>query len=384
MLTTSYPRHADDAAGAFVRGMARALVARGHTVEVLAPAARVGSPPRDEGIDVRWVSYAPRALRRTFYGAGAPDNVRDPRAWPGLVSFPLGLALEARRRVRGWDAIVSHWALPCALVAGLVRGARPHLAVLHSADVHLLRRLPLSARWIERVGDSADALLFASGALRDEALAALPPLPRARLAGRAHASAMGVPDPPEVRPRRALRKERGLSRFTVLSLGRLVPIKGVAHLLEATRDLDADVLIAGDGPLRGELERAAGERARFLGAVGPLEKAELMRAADAIVLPSIELPSGRSEGTPTTALEAARAGLPVVASRTGGLPEVFEHERSALLVPPGDASALRDALARLAADRNLRRRLARNGKRVGERYAWPALAPRIEALLRQG
>lgn len=385
MLTTSYPRHADDVAGAFVRGMARALVARGHEIEVLAPAPGEGAPPRDEGIDVRWISHGPRVFRRTFYGAGVPDNVHDPRTWPGLVTFPAALAVEARSRVASWDAVVSHWALPCALAAGLVRGVRPHLAVLHSGDVHLLHRLPFRARWIELVGASADELLFASNALREKLLGALPPLPRARLAGRSHAFAMGIDPAPETRARRTLRKELGLARFTVLTLGRLVPVKGIEHAIEATRELpEVDLRIAGEGPCRPALERAAHARVRFLGNVTGVAKAELLRAADALLVPSVELASGRTEGTPTAALEAARAGLPIVASASGGLAEVFEHERSALLVRPGDPVALRDAIARLAEDRVLRRRLSRGGRTVGRHHEWPVLAPRIEALLVQG
>lgn len=382
MLTTSYPRDERDASGFFVRGMARALVSRGHEIEILAPAPRtpIGAPS-EKNIDVHWVDYAPPSLRRTFYGAGVPDNVRDPRAWPGLASFPIALARAARDRVRDWDAIVSHWALPCALVAGAVRAGRPHLAVLHSADVHLLRRLPPRRRWVRALASSADELLFASNALRKSLLDVLAPGPRARLAGRSHASAMGIEELPQTRPRRTLRRAHGLDAFTVLSLGRLVPIKGVEHAIEATHGLEnVQLVVAGDGPSRSELEAHA-SRARFVGPRFGVEKAELLRAADVFVVPSIELPSGRTEGTPTAALEAALAGRPIIASRVAGLAEVFEHERSALLVPPGDSRALRSAILRLQEDAALRRRLGRAAKTVGKRYLWSALAPRLEELV---
>ena len=381
MLTTSYPRHAEDVAGVFVRSMARALVARGHSFEVLAPMPEAGgAPPSEPGIDVRWVDYAPTALRRTFYGAGVPDNLRDPLAWPGLVGFPAALYRAASQRVGGWDAIISHWALPSALVAGRVREKRPHLAVLHSADVFLLSRMPFASRWIERVGASAGALLFASSSHRSTFLDALPALKRANLAGRCHASAMGIDDLPETRARRTLRKALGISGFTALSLGRLVPIKGLEHLIDAVDGLrDVDLIVAGDGPTRAELE--ARGRARFVGTVTGPDKAELLRAADVFVVPSLELPSGRTEGTPTAALEAALAGRPIIASETAGLAEVFEDGRSALLVRPGDPFALRRAIARTRDDPALRRRLGRAARTVGRRYLWTELAPHIEALL---
>ncbi len=385
VLTTGYPRFDGDAAGIFVRGMARALAARGHTLEVLAPAPEAPTPPiADPSIEVVPIAYAPSVFRKTFYGAGVPDNARRPIAWPGLASFPVTLLREASRRASGWNAIVSHWALPSALIGGAVRGDRPHLAVLHSADVHLLSRLPGRRRWVGAVAGAATELLFASAAHRRTFLEALPPARRAAVAGRAHASAMGIDPLPATDGRRALRRALGLERFTVLFLGRLVPIKGLRHAIDALRDLpDVQLVVAGDGPLRAELERAG--VGHFVGAVDAARKAALLRACDALVLPSAPLPSGRTEGTPTVALEAASAGLPIVASAVGGLPELFADERSALLVPPGDARAIREAILRLRSDRNLRRRLGRAASTIARRHAWAALAPRIEALLsRQG
>ncbi|MCZ7679548.1 MAG: glycosyltransferase [Sandaracinaceae bacterium] len=83
--------------------------------------------------------------------------------------------------------------------------------------------------------------------------------------------------------------------------------------------------------------------ARFFGVVTGARKAALLAAADAFVLPSMRERSGRTEGMPTAALEAAAAGVPMVASAVGGVAEVFGHEQSALLVEPGDARALRAA-----------------------------------------
>lgn len=385
VLTTSYPHREDPVAGTFVRGMALALRDRGHTLEVLAPAPRQGAPLRDEGVETRHVRYAPRALARTFYGAGVPDNVRrDPRSWPGLATLPSRLWIEAHRRREGWDAIVSHWALPSALIAGAVRGPRPHLAVLHSADVHVMRRMPARRAWARLVGQCASELLFASNALREELLSWLAPVERADLARRCHACAMGIePTPGSSVPRRALRERWALRGFTVLFLGRLVPIKGLARAIDAIAGTPIELVVAGDGPERAALSALAssrGARVRFVGVRTGADKAALLAACDAFIAPSLELPSGRTEGTPTAVLEAADAGLSIVASPTGGVLEVLEHERSALLVPP-TPSLLRAALLRLAEDRPLRRRLARGARAVGARYRWPALAPRIEELL---
>jgi glycosyltransferase involved in cell wall biosynthesis len=87
-----------------------------------------------------------------------------------------------------------------------------------------------------------------------------------------------------------------------------------------------------------------------------------MRAAHVLVQPSIVDRQGRREGIPVTLMEAMASGLPVVASRLSGLPELIEDGRSGLLVPPGDARALADALARLCAEPELRAALGRGAR----------------------
>ncbi|MFK7989229.1 MAG: glycosyltransferase family 4 protein [Sandaracinaceae bacterium] len=381
VLTTSYPHSGDPIAGVFVRGMTRALVSRGHRAEVLAPRPSGDTQPVDDaGIQTRWIDYAPSRLRRTFYGAGVPDNVRrDPRAWPGLLSFPPAMAHTAHARSRGWDAVISHWALPNGAVAGAVRASMPHLMVLHSADVHLLRRLPGRALLLRQLARGATEMLFASDALRRDALSWLKPVARADLSRRCHACAMGIDPPEPTASRSALRKKWNLTGPTLLTVGRLVPIKGVRHAIDAARTLGVELLVVGDGPERAELERrASGARVRFLGARTGQDKAELLAAADVFLAPSRELSSGRTEGTPTAVLEAAAAGLPIVASPTGGLTEVFEDGASACLVSP---LAIATSVRTLLEDPKATRKMIRRSRRVGLAYRWEALAPRIEQLL---
>lgn len=389
LVTTSFPRFDGDIAGSFVLGFARALAERGHEVHVLAPepAHRHGSG-QWPGIRVEHVPYVrPRALSRTFYGAGVPDNLRrDPLAWVGLATFPVALWRRAARSLAPCDAIASHWALPSALVAGAVRGERPHLAVLHSADVHALCTLPMGPALARRVARGATALLFVSTDHRDRFLSLLPPVARAHVASRCHVSPMGI-DAPSSSPggKREARRRLGLGRFTVLSMGRLVPIKGLDRAVEAVAGRgDRELVIAGEGPEREALARLATQRnarVRFVGTASGDRKRDLLRAADAFVLPSIRTRSGRTEGLPTALLEAMAAGLPVVATGVGGIGRVVRDGRNGLLVPPGDGAALAAALDRLAANPSLRRRIGRAARTAAKRYAWPELAPHLEALL---
>jgi glycosyltransferase involved in cell wall biosynthesis len=151
----------------------------------------------------------------------------------------------------------------------------------------------------------------------------------------------------------------------VLYAGRLEEVKGLRPLLAAFAQVrpPGRLVIAGDGPLRAEVEEAAARdpRIRYAGRLTqPEVQAELARAA-ALILPSLW-----EENCPMIVLEARAAGTPVVCSPTGGLPELVEDEADGLLVDPRAAEALGAALERLLTDPALRKRMAARGR---ERFA---------------
>jgi colanic acid/amylovoran biosynthesis glycosyltransferase len=150
----------------------------------------------------------------------------------------------------------------------------------------------------------------------------------------------------------------------VLCVGRLVPEKGQAVLLEAAARLvddgiDVEVVLAGDGPSRPALEAAAaplGRRVRFLGGVGQDEIVDLYRSTDVFCLPSF------AEGVPVVLMEAMACERPVVTTRIAGIPELVDDGVSGLVLAPGRADLLADALAALAKDPEERARLGRAGR----------------------
>jgi len=160
-------------------------------------------------------------------------------------------------------------------------------------------------------------------------------------------------------------------RPTLLFVGRLVGYKGVEILLRALPGLDADLVVVGDGPRRSSLESLARElgvsaRVRFLGEVAPDELLAWYHACDVFVLPSVS----RQEAFGMVQLEAMLCGRPVVSTNVGtGVSWVNQHERTGLVVRPGDSTGLREALARLIADPGLRRRLGAEARtRVLEHF----------------
>jgi len=153
---------------------------------------------------------------------------------------------------------------------------------------------------------------------------------------------------------------RSSGPFTILCVASLERHKGHTHLLEACADLRASgvdfrCLLAGDGPDRPMLEWMASKlgiasNVQFLGRQPSPRIVELLRHADVVTLQSVMMPNGMSEGIPVSLMEALSCARPVIASELRGIPELVEHERTGLLVPPGDSRGLAAALRRVHDD----------------------------------
>jgi colanic acid/amylovoran biosynthesis glycosyltransferase len=172
----------------------------------------------------------------------------------------------------------------------------------------------------------------------------------------------------------------------LLAVGRLVAVKGHGVLIEAVARLaaegvDAIATIVGDGPRRAALEALARElgvagRVRFAGRVGQDDIRRFYAEADVFCLPSF------AEGVPVVLMEAMAAGVPVVASRISGIPELVDDGVTGVLVPPGRPDRLAGAVRALAADPAGRERLAAAGReRIEAEFEVRASARILHGLL---
>ncbi len=354
VLTTSYPRFPDDGAGGFVRERVRALIAEGHAFEVLAAGGREGARA-DDGMVTRIGAGG------LFYEGGAPEALEAPELVSRMLAlgqatrFSLAMLRHLARRGRHWDAVESHWLVPCGVLACAALPGMPHRAHVHGGDVFLLARLP----WGDSLGRvlcrHRPTLVFASASLRERFSALLGSSPETF-----GARCLTEPAPFDAsvfRRRgeedgRRLHVAPGLRAPAVLAAGRLVPIKGfdvlVAALGRIPRTTRPALVIAGEGPERARLARQAieaGVDLRLPGFLGQSVLAECMRAADVFVHPCRTLASGRREGMPLVVREALACGLPTIASASGGLCEMRGTEGLAL-VDAENAAALAVAIAR--------------------------------------
>lgn len=145
---------------------------------------------------------------------------------------------------------------------------------------------------------------------------------------------------------------------------------------------EARLVVAGAGPERAALERLVGElgvgqAVTFTGRVDNEGMAALYQTAD------VMLTSSLADNMPISILEAMASGVPVVSTRVGGVPYMVEDEKTALLVPPGDDTAMAAALLRILTDAELAARLAAAGLREAQGYAWPRVRDRLLQVYRQ-
>jgi glycosyltransferase involved in cell wall biosynthesis len=288
-----------------------------------------------EGLRLKLLGSAPRLLRRLR--AERPALVHAHFATDGLLALPLSEALGVPlvTTLHGFDVSRSR--------AALLRSGRPGW----------MRYALLGRRLRER----GSLFVAVSDAIRRRALGQGFPPERTVLLyngvdlGRFQA---GTPEP-------------GL----ILHVGRLVEKKGTSLLLRAFAEVarrrpEARLVVIGDGPLRARLEREAGERVEFAGALPPDEVARRMGRAWLLAAPSVTAPDGDSEGLPTVVCEAAAASLPVVASDHSGLPEAVVDGETGFLVREGDVAALAGRLETLLASADLRARMAGAARRLAE------------------
>lgn len=294
--------------------------------------------------------------------------------------FPFWLAVAQK------DVMVIHEPNPIALASYvLVRPRAPLVVWFHSEVIRprwryaLIYRpfLRFALKRAARIVVSSPALANQAAALR-EFRAKCVVIPFGLDAARLEPAPDTAPEAEAIRQR--------YQRPIVLFVGRMVDYKGVDVLLRALVGLEATTLLVGDGPRRAALEELAGDlglggRAVFLGEVDDRRMSALYQACDLFVLPSVT----RAEAFGLVQLEAMAAGKPVVSTAVPtGVPWVNQHGRTGLVVRPGEVPALRDAIARLLKDSDLRSRMGREGRsRVATEFTIARMVAQTTALYRQ-
>lgn len=307
--------------------------------------------------------------------------------FPWMLQHLVGnlTVVTATRRLtreRGYDLIHAHGNLSTILISAFSR--LPLAYTEHDAPPWQCRY----RRWWERLIRKtiyralnvsafrrADHVVATFDALRDE-LVERWGVPGSRVSVIPNGADTEIFHPVEAR-------RRGADRY-FLFVGRLTPRKGPDFVVRALAEVEDDVhcVFAGDGPMRGEIERLAeqlgvADRVTFLGNVNPEGLASVYANAELLVLPSV------SEASPLVAAEAMACGTPVLATRIAGLPTLVEDWETGFLVHPDNVGELGVALRFLMRDGELRRTMSEKARlRAGQRFVWSRVGRNYEAVYR--
>ena len=386
-VVTAFPRGPDDPITPWLVELLQRLRAAGHDVEVFTSAYK-GSPDQTfAGIPVHRFRYFFRRWENLTHEETAPDRMRRSLLYRIMPFFFVAAGMMAIRRLtrrRQYDVIHVHWPLPLALFGWAAQRARrvPIVTTFYGVELRLVKQVlkPFKQflRWAARRSAKVVAISsYTANELRELVNVPIEVIP--------YTASLPLPSH-STNPQHA-----AAGPSTILFVGRLVERKGVSYLIEALGQLkkrDARLVIVGEGPERPRLEARVRElglsdRVEFRGRVSDAELRRAYEGADLFVLPSVLDSRGDTEGLGVVLLEAMNYGVPVIASRIGGIVDIVVDNETGVLVPPGDATTLAAALQAVLADPAKARRLGEAGrKRLAERFSWQAIVERLEAVYR--
>ncbi|HET9581640.1 MAG TPA: glycosyltransferase family 4 protein [Gemmatimonadota bacterium] len=383
-IPTAWPREPGDVITPWLVSLVERQAARGHDVHVLAASYAGLGDQRQGDVLVHRYRYAPDRWERLTHEETTPDRLERNPAWglllPGYIAAGARAARRLGRRLRP-DAVHVHWAIPHGLHG---------LAAARPADAALVTTFyGAEIRWAERRFPPGRSFLRWYG--RRSHLVAISESTRQMLAPYAarpiDVIPYGVPMPEIGSPGAPGEGPPGL-----LFVGRLVTRKGVDRLLEALAaltELSWRLEVIGFGPERERLEALADRlglagRVAFLGRVSSEDLSAAYRRASAFVLPATLDERSDTEGLGVVLLEAMSHGLPVVATRRGGITDVVIDGRTGILVED-EIPALAAGIRRLLEDPAAAGDMGERGReRVRTAFGWDSIVDRLEAVYRRG
>lgn len=349
-------------------------------------ATRLGVELSQRGHEVHLITYErPVAIHGSDH-AGVHVHLVSVVEYP-LFKYPpytvsLGSEMARVAEQHGLDLLHVHYAIPhatAAMLAKMLTGV-PYVVTLHGSDVTILggdpSYLPVNTFSIER----ADALTAVSRYLADEAHERLGIVQGISVIPNFVDPEVFSPAPPEAA------RDRGNRQIVVAHVSNFRPVKRVPDLVEAMgivvrEAADAKLILVGDGPERGRVERLIeklGLQRNVLLTGYRRDVPGLLRCSDALVLCS------EIESAPLTLLEGMSSGLPVVAAEVGGIPEIVSDGRNGFLVPPRSPREIAERILKLNADPELRARMGTAARKtVLDKFTAARVVPQYEETYRR-
>lgn len=381
VTASTFPRWENDTEPRFVLDLCRHMTDQ-FDVTVLVPAAP-GAKEKEvlDGVKVIRYHYFPIHKWETLCYPGAiVPRIREKKVRILLVPFLLlSLYFHLMRLLPNYDLVHAHWLIPQGIVQSFFK--KPYIVTGHGGDVTslnkgILRRLKI------RCLKKASGVTVVSEHLRSQVQKLSPGIEPSVIS-------MGVDSTRFGKQYRVSNYFGQEEKKVVLFVGRLVEKKGVTYLIEAMKEVDALLVIVGDGPLREKLEAQSyaanaiseWDKIRFLGAKTHEELRIIYASADLFVCPSVTAKDGDQEGIPTLIMEAMASGLPVIASNSGGTGGLVKNGINGFLCEEKNVQQLANNVRRLLCDEKLYLRMQEEEKKIIGQYDYRCIAKKYKNLL---
>lgn len=376
VTASTFPRWENDTEPRFVLDLCRHMTDQ-FDVTVLVPAAP-GAKEKEvlDGVKVIRYHYFPIHKWETLCYPGAiVPRIREKKVRILLVPFLLlSLYFHLMRLLPNYDLVHAHWLIPQGIVQSFFK--KPYIVTGHGGDVTslnkgILRRLKI--RCMKKAGH----VTVVSEHLRSQVRKLSPGIEPSVIS-------MGVDSTRFGKQYRVSNYFGQEEKKVVLFVGRLVEKKGVTYLIEAMKEIDALLVIVGDGPIKEKLvDQSADmkERVVFLGAKTHKELKTIYASSDIFVAPSITAKDGDQEGIPTAIMEAIASGLPVIASDSGGIIDLITSGVNGFLCKEKDVIELRNNINMLIKNSELVDRFKKESKLIVSRYDYNVIAERYKKIL---
>lgn len=378
VTASTFPRWEQDTEPRFILDYCIGL-SRFYDITVLVPAAP-GAAEKEilEGISVIRYHYFPiHAWESLCYPGAIVPRIKEKKIRIFLVPFLLlAQYRNLRKYEKGFDLVHAHWLIPQGILSAFCK--KPFLVTGHGADVAELNQAPFR-RLKQYCLKKSSAVTVVSKHLQ-QILKNTYHFPSASIIPMGCNTAYFSPDN---------RKEDYFSqgeKKVVLFVGRLAEKKGAAYLIRAMQYVDALLVIAGSGPLEASCKALVKElhlehRVRFLGPIPHTRLRAVYASADLFAAPSVTAKGGDVEGFGLVILEAMASGLPVIASRSGGITDIIRDGENGLLAEERNEKQLAALINRLISDPGLVRKLSEASLETAARFDYHMIAEKYRDII---
>lgn len=378
VTASTFPRWEGDTEPRFVLDLAAHMTDK-YEITVLAPAApKANDREILEGVQVIRYHYFPVHKWETLCYPGAiVPRIKEKKIRILLVPFLfLSLYYHLAKLLPDYDLVHAHWLIPQGIVQSFFN--KPYIVTGHGGDVTSLNKgilRKLKIRCLKKAAQVTVVSEHLKKKVQELTQEVMPKVISMGVDGDKFGKQYYVPNYFEQE-----------NRKVVLFVGRLVEIKGVKYLIEAMRNIDAMLVIIGDGPLKGDLERQAADmkgKIAFWGAQTHEELKKIYASADIFVAPSVTVGDGAKEGFGLVMLEAMASGLPVVASDSGGIKQLVRNGVNGLLCEEKNVAQLTDCINKILVDEKLYSRFVENAKETVKQYDYSIIGKKYCEIMKQ-